>query len=212
MAITGVVLSLQPVLDHVAAPASSGLSVADLAQAVSSNLSGVERIVHSASGKLTAYYDGGQGAAAASIDPTTGAVIGDYVPSPFFAFFTELHRSLFLDMNGRAASGISALAILVLSVSGLFLLANRLGGWRRLLVPARGTLSQRLHVELARLAVVGLLVSGLTGLIMSLNSFGLIGDTAGAPGAFPTVSMAARPMQSVRWPPCKICRWPTCAN
>ena len=150
MAITGVVLSLQPVLDHVVVQASSGLSVAQLAQAVSTNLHGVQRIVHSASGAVTAYYDAGQGAAAASIDPATGAVIGPYTPSPFFAFFTELHRSMFLGTNGRIAAGLCALALIVLCFSGLVLLANRLGGWRKLLVPAKGAMSQRLHVELAR--------------------------------------------------------------
>ncbi|MEO5807928.1 PepSY domain-containing protein [Devosia sp.] len=186
MAITGVVLSLQPVLDHARAPAAVGISVADLAQAVSSNLVGVERIVHSASGAVTAYYDAGQGAAAASIDPASGAVLGDYVPSAFFAFFTELHRSMFLGMNGRLAAGLCALAMVVLSVSGLMLLANRLGGWRKLLASAKGTWSHRLHVELARLAIVGLIVSGLTGAVMSLNSFGLIGDTSGTLAGFPS--------------------------
>ncbi|MGV8955290.1 MAG: PepSY domain-containing protein [Cypionkella sp.] len=185
MAVTGVVLSLQPVLDHATAPAAASISVADLAQAVTGRLSGVERIVHLASGKVIAYYDAGQGAAAASIDPATGAVTGDYAPSPVFAFFTELHRSMFLGMNGRVASGLSALAIIVLATSGLFLLANRLGGWKKLFAAARGTLSQRLHVELARLAMAGLLISGLTGLVMSLNSFGLLGDVGGRVGAFP---------------------------
>jgi sulfite reductase (NADPH) flavoprotein alpha-component len=191
MAITGVVLSLQPVLDHVAAPAAANLTVAQLAGAVSANLVGVERIVHSASGALTAYYDAGQGAAAASIDPASGAVIGAYAPSTFFAFFTELHRSMFLGMNGRVAAGLCALAMLVLSLSGIVLLAKRLGGWRNLVVAAKGTLSQRLHVELARIAMAGLIISGLTGIVMSLNSFGLLGTVGGTLGAFPQVDGGA---------------------
>lgn len=186
MAITGAVLSLQPVLDHVSVAARTDLTAAQLAQAVSTELGGVERIVHSASGAVTAYYNTGQGAAAASIDPATGAVVGAFSPSPVFSFFTELHRSMFLGSNGRIAAGLCALAMLVLSLSGLVLLANRLGGWRRLFVAARGTAWQRLHVELARVATVGLLVSGATGMVMSLNSFGLVGNTHGAPGAFPT--------------------------
>ena len=186
MAITGVVLSLQPVLDHVSVAARTDLTVAQLAQLVSTELGGVERIVHAASGAVTAYYDAGQGAVAASIDPASGAVIGAYAPSPLFGFFTELHRSMFLGDNGRIAAGLCALAMLVLSLSGMALLAKRLGGWRKLFVTARGTLSQRLHVELARVAMLGLLVSGLTGIVMSLNSFGLIGNTHGVPSAFPT--------------------------
>lgn len=186
MAITGAVLSLQPVLDRFSVPpTTSGMNVAALSEIVSTNLGGVERIVHSASGAVTAYYDTGNGTAAARIDPTSGVVLGDYAPSPFFAFFTELHRSFFLGMNGRIASGISALAIVVLAGSGLLLLVKRLGGLRKLFVTAKGTTSQRLHVELARIAIVGLLVSGLSGGYMSLTSFGLI-DTGAMVSAFPS--------------------------
>lgn len=185
LAITGAVLSLQPVLDHFSAPPiAAGMSVAALSEIVSTNLSGVERLVHSASGAVTAYYDTGNGTAAASIDPASGAVLSDYGPSPFFAFFTELHRSLFMGMNGRVVSGISALAMVVLAVSGLLLLLKRVGGWRKLFLTAKGTVSQRLHVELARIAIVGLLASGLTGGFMSLASFGLI-DTSTTSSGFP---------------------------
>lgn len=48
-------------------------------------------------------------------------------------------------------------------------------------------LSQRLHVELAGVAMAGLVISGLTGIVMSLNRFGLLGNTAGTPGALPPV-------------------------
>lgn len=187
MAITGAVLSLQPVLDRFSVPSmTSAMNVAALSEIVSTNLGGVERIVHSASGAVTAYYDTGKGTAAASIDPATGAVLGDYAPSPFFAFLTELHRSFFLGMNGRVASGISALTIVVLAASGILLLVRRLGGWRRILAAAKGTTSQRLHVELARMAIVGLVISGLTGGYMSLTSFGLI-DAGAATSTFPSV-------------------------
>ena len=186
MAITGAVLSLQPVLDHLATPSSGSMSVAALAEAVSTQLPGVTRITHAASGAITAYYDAGAGELAASIDPATGNVLGATAPSPVFAFFTELHRSLFLNMNGRVASGLAALAITVLSVSGLFLLANRLGGWRKLFTTAKGTLSQRLHVELARMGVLGLIVSGASGIAMSLNSFGLLPGTDAPMTAFPS--------------------------
>ncbi|WDR06955.1 PepSY domain-containing protein [Devosia rhodophyticola] len=185
MAITGSVLSVQPVMDHFAVRSTTvAMNVAALANAVSTHLTGVERIVHAASGAVTAYYDGGKGVAAALIDPATGAVLGDYSPSPIFVFFTELHRSLFLGMNGRFASGMSALALAVLAVGGMLLLVKRLGGWRKIFVTVKGTISQRLHVELARIAIVGLLVSSLTGGYMSLTSFGVIASTSPV-GQFP---------------------------
>lgn len=186
MAITGAVLSLQPVIDRLTVPTASGQSVAALAEAITNHFSGVERIVRSASGAITAYYGAGQGTVAAVIDPQTGAVLGDYAPSGFFGFLTELHRSFMLGMNGRAVAGLTAVAMLVLSITGIFMLAKRLGGWGKLFVAPKGTLSQRLHVELARIAMVGLVVTGLTGGYMTLNSFGLAGAASGLGGAFPT--------------------------
>ena len=63
----------------------------------------------------------------------------------------NLHRKLLLDDAGRAAVGLGTVAMLALSLSGLVMLARRLGGWRRLIGLIRGTLVQRLHGEVAAL-------------------------------------------------------------
>lgn len=172
MALTGAVLSLKPILERTAAPATPSSSVADLASAVLAALPDTESLVRSASGSITAY----SGSSATLIDPTTGAALGPAAQSPLFTFFTELHRSLFLGDGGRIAAGVAAGAMIVLAISGILLLLKRMGGWRQLLTNPRGTLSQRLHVELARLAVAGLLLSALTGLYMTLATFGVLSD------------------------------------
>lgn len=51
-----------------------------------------------------------------------------------------------------------------LSVTGLMLLARRLGGYTKLFRPIKGSASERWHSELGRLALVGLLLSSLSGL------------------------------------------------
>jgi len=75
--------------------------------------------------------------------------------------------------------------MLMLSVSGALLLARRLGGWRNLLRPLRGTFSQRWHAEVGRLALLGLLLSALSGLYMSATTFGFIADGSQREPAFP---------------------------
>ena len=72
----------------------------------------------------------------------------------------DLHRSLFMGTPGHGVSGVGALFMLILSASGAGLLARRLGGWRNLLRPLRGTFSQRWHAEVGRLALLGLPASG----------------------------------------------------
>jgi len=177
MAITGAILSLQPALETVAARAWAGLaSTGELAGAVSTALPGVERITHSASGMVVAYYVENGVHKSAQIDPSSGAVLGPYEPSPFFTFITELHRSLFLGNAGHAIAGIGSVAIALLAASGIVLLVHRMGGWRRLFARVKGSGTQRLHAYLARLALVALALTSLTGAFMSAVNFGFVPD------------------------------------
>lgn len=180
LAITGAILSLDPILQRAAntPPTAGQISVAALAEAVTANHREVDRIVKTASGAVIAYYFDGDRAAADLVDPKTGQTIGPYAPSDFLRFVTNLHRSFLMGDAGRAAAGIGALAMVVLSISGAMMLAARLGGWRAILRPVYGTPAQRLHTELGRLAVLGLMLSALTGCYMSLATFGVLPDGA----------------------------------
>lgn len=66
--------------------------------------------------------------------------------------------------------------MVLLAISGAMLLAARMGGWRQLLQPVRGSLSQRLHIDFARVAIVGLLLSALTGAYLSASTFELVSE------------------------------------
>ena len=157
LAITGAILSLDPVLERAGTrlPKSGQVSVAALAEAVTATHGEVDRIVKTASGSVVVYYFDGDRAGADFVDPATGQTIGPYEPSGFIQFVTNLHRSFLMDDVGRAAAGIGALAMVVLAISGAMMLAARSGGWTAILRPIRGTTSQRLHAELGRFAVLG---------------------------------------------------------
>ncbi len=177
MAITGAILSLQPAIETVAAKAWSGLAnVGELAGAVSTALPGVERVTRSPSGMIVAYYADGGSNQAAQIDPATGSVVGPYEPPAFFSFITELHRSLFLGESGHAVAGVASVAIALLAASGIFLLVARMGGWRRLFGRVKGMGTQKLHSYLARIAILGLVVTSLSGAYMSAVNFGFVPD------------------------------------
>ena len=188
LAVTGAVLSLDPVLERAGTtlPKVGQISVAALAEAVTANHREVDRIVKTASGSVIAYYFDGDRAAADLVDPATGLTTGPYAPSDFIRFVTNLHRSFLMGDAGRAAAGIGALAMVVLAISGAMMLAARLGGWSAILRPIRGTTSQRLHAELGRFAVLGLILSALTGCYLSLATFGVLPDGAIAQPRVPT--------------------------
>lgn len=185
MAATGFLLALQPLADAVTTtPASGDPSVASVAERVAQELPGVERLVRLASGQLVAYAVDGGVDSAVMVDPGTGA----YLPSPFFTFVTDLHRSVLLGSFGHGMAGVAAVAIVALSISGILLLVAKMGGWRKLFVRSRGTGSARFHTELARLGVLALLLTSLTGAYMSAVYFELVPEQASADFSFPPAS------------------------
>jgi len=177
IATSGAILSLNPVLERSAAivPNRGAVSVADVAQKALQSYPGIEQIERLPSGAVLVYFTQDGNSGADLINPITGDIVTAYDPSPVFNWLTDLHRAFFWDDRGRAGAGISALLMTLMCVSGIFLLASRSGGWRKLFAPIRsagtGAISPRLHAELARAAVLGLLLSALTGIWMSAIRF-----------------------------------------
>ncbi|MDR2852976.1 MAG: PepSY domain-containing protein [Burkholderiaceae bacterium] len=196
VALSGAVLSLSPALERASAvdAGPGAISVATLASRVSERMPGVETLVRRPSGMVIAYsqLDGEQ--RASIIDPATGAAVGDYLPSSAWRWLKNLHRKLFLGDAGRVAVGVTAAFMLLVTFSGLALLARRMGGWRRVLDPIRGSGLQRLHNETARVVLAGLALSALTGLVMSLASFGLIPEGGGQEPEYTAAPASAPPL------------------
>ncbi len=200
LALSGAALSVFPMAERMAAPkAVAGQSVADLAARVVATHAGLEEIRRSPSGTITAWWFDGGTPGSAVIDPATGADVGSADPNGVELWLTNLHRSLFLDDAGRLVMAAGAAAMLVLALSGAALVARRTGGWRRWFARLRGPLAGRLHVELARVAVLGLTLSAATALWMTASTFDLLPDGAARPAdpaavsgqmAFPLDQMA----------------------
>ncbi len=187
LAISGTILSVLPALNRATAPdyPTTGTSIAQLAGRIAKNYPGVEQIKQLPSGKFIAFYYVDNQPASVVIDPATGKALRSYDPSAFYRWMKELHRSMFQGTAGRITAAVGSAIMVMMSLTGIFLTARRMGGWRRLFGKARGTLSQRLHVDLARLAVLGLLLSSVTGVYLSLIILSVIPDGMAATPAFP---------------------------
>ncbi len=196
LALSGAVLSVLPALDRAGAVAApeGRISIADLAGRIAANYPGVEQIRQTVSGKIIAFYFENDRPAAIVVDPASGESVSAYTQSAFERWLTNLHRSFFLGDGGRLAAGAGALAMLALTLSGLQMTARRMGGWRHLLGRARGTGTQRLHVDLGRLAAAGLALSSVTALYLSLTTFELIPDGMSTSLAPPTEVNGGKPL------------------
>lgn len=197
--LTGALLSLDPALERLGTSVPPGVSVADMAGRIVRHYPSVEQIQRSPSGSLIVYYSAPDGPGAVRVDPVSARATAAYAPSAYSRWLKQLHRSLFLDTPGRAATGLTAVAMLVLCISGMLLLVKRVGGWRHLLRPLHGNRSQRWHAAVARVAVAGLLLSSLTGIYMSAATFGLVADGMEAEPDFPatTAGGPAQPASSL---------------
>lgn len=186
LGLSGAALSVFPAAERIAAPqAGAGLTVATLVERIRAAYPGVEQIRRAPSGRITAYWFDQGAPGAAVIDPATGRGVAPADPNQVERWLTNLHRSLFLGDAGRIAMAAGAAAMLILSLSGTVLVARRLGGWRHWFARTRGPLAGRLHVEIARIAVAGLVLSSLTALWMTASTFDMLPD-GGVTPAFPT--------------------------
>ncbi|MGV3743319.1 MAG: PepSY domain-containing protein, partial [Burkholderiaceae bacterium] len=200
LGVTGAVLSVYPAMDRFGTTIPSRLSVAELAGRAAAHYPKIEQIERTPSGSIIVYYQTDSGPGADRIDPLTGARIAAYAPPGFSRWVKQLHRSLFLDTAGRAATGITAVFMLVLCVSGILLLVKRVGGWRQLVRPLHGNFSQRWHAEVGRTVVFGLLLSALTGTYMSAATFGLVSDGMQDEPDFPAATSGGPPTPAARLP------------
>ncbi|QEW06636.1 PepSY domain-containing protein [Nitrincola iocasae] len=187
LAVTGTILSISPALERSGAivPAVGEVTVAQLAERVTAHYPGTEQIKRLPSGGVVVYYmnDGNPGAD--RVNPITGQGIAPYQPSAFFRWIKDLHRAFLMDNGGRLIAGVSAFLMVLMCISGAFMLSRRAGGWGALLRPFKGAGDHRIHSELARFAVIGLLLSALTGSYMSAVRFGLLPQVVGSEPDFP---------------------------
>ena len=188
LALTGAVLSVDPALERSATSVPAGVSVASLVERVLVHYPGVEQIQRTRSGTLLVYFSSADQAGVDRVDPATGAGTGPHLQSPVMRWVKQLHRSMLLDTPGRVAAGITAVAMLLLSVSGLLLLVRRIGGWRQVFAALHGNRSQRWHAQVGRLAVAGLMISALTGTWLSATTLGLVADGMQAEPDFPATT------------------------
>lgn len=185
MSVTGTILSVDPSLERVVAQPIPAISVAELAAKVAVRYPAVERIDRRANGIVVVSYAGTEGYHSDQIDPQTGKEIRVYAPSGFMLWVKDLHRSLLLGDKGRIAAGIAAGVMTLMCGTGLFMLVAALGGWRRFVRPLRGTTAKRWHGFAGRLAVSVLVISAVTGTVMSLYRYGFLPDGSANEPDFP---------------------------
>ena len=110
------------------------------------------------------------------VNPFNGERIGTVKSkSPFFRFVINLHRSLFLKSIGRFFVGLFSLLLFFIAISGVFLLAQQQGGFKRWFFKVQNsTFTRRYHIILGRWFLIPIIIIALTGTFLSAEKFSLM--------------------------------------
>lgn len=110
------------------------------------------------------------------INPLNGDNLGNVQPrSPFYTMITNLHRSLFLKSIGRAFVGVFSILLCFIAGTGVFLLAQRQGGFKKWFTKVQEKDNkQRYHVILGRWFLIPILIIASTGIYLSAEKFDLL--------------------------------------
>ena len=113
------------------------------------------------------------------IDAQTGEQLGKVQERPaIYSFATNLHRSLFLKSIGRFFVGLISFLLLLITGTGLVLLAKRQGGFKRLFSKVQKDYFElRYHVILSRWFFIPIIILAFTGVYLSAEKFELLPDT-----------------------------------
>lgn len=187
-AITGALLATEPVYDRVKTrQAASDQSVADLLRQIAEanpRATG-ERLKRTDIGDLKLVYSERNRRRERIVDLDTGKFTREQKRPAFYVFLRDLHRSFLLGDDGRLLTAVSAVAMSVLTASGIALLLRRLGGWRQAFAPIQGRDSGGIHAWLGRAALIPLLIIGITALYLSALTFDILSAGDGRAPAYP---------------------------
>jgi len=132
----------------------------------------------------------------AYIHPLSGKILGSPVKkTAFILWVTALHRSLFLHEVGRFFVGITALLLVLITISGMILLIKRQHGLRHFFDRIiKENFAQYWHVLLGRLSLIPVLIIAVTGTYLSLVRFGVFHDNKITPHLVPA-EHSGRPLK-----------------
>ncbi len=110
------------------------------------------------------------------IDPTSGEKIGKSISrKKIYEFATNLHRSLFLKSTGRIMVGFVSFLLLLISISGVYLIVIRQGGFSKVFSKIiKENIHQYYHIVVGRYMLIPIIIITLTGIYLSLEKFSFL--------------------------------------
>ncbi|SNZ00814.1 PepSY domain-containing protein [Flagellimonas pacifica] len=178
--VTGIILAFEPIVDQVKPYRATDFDQLNLAQTLGNLQARYDEIIELKIDAnefvlIDAISEDGE-SINGYVDPNTGDYLGPKIEkSRFFQFITNFHRSLFLKSIGRAFIGITSFLLFLIAVSGVMLVIRRQRGIKHFFKKIiNEDFAQYWHVVLGRLSLLPIIVVTLTGVYLSLITFGFL--------------------------------------
>ena len=184
--VTGVILAVEPIAHQAKGFAVENLDEVSLAEAVEGLKENYDEIftleVESSGFVKASVLTEDFETQDIYINPKTGEKLGEVAKRPeIFSFATNLHRSLFLKSIGRFFVGLVSLLLFLITVTGIFLLAKRQGGFKKFFSKVQQEyFEMRYHVILSRIFFIPIIILALTGVYLSAEKFELLPNVSTA--------------------------------
>lgn len=176
-AATGAFLSLEPVVDKIQNFKTPGFDTVTLAHAVpllKDKYRGIQEITIDDNDFVLVRHSTTEGQdRKIYVDPVTGKEISTAKErNHAFQWATTLHRSLFLHETGRIVIGIVTFLLILIVVSGIFLIVKRQNGWKHFFSSVESTgFFQYYHVVFGRLCLFFILAIAVTGTYIAVYRY-----------------------------------------
>ncbi|QKX06587.1 FAD-binding oxidoreductase [Aquimarina sp. TRL1] len=177
--LTGIVLALEPVSDNYTSyhvNGASSLTIAELLDTVGNQYEEVLSIRQDENDFIAISAITDHGDETFYINPFTGEKIGEIIERhAIFKFMTNLHRSLFMGSIGRFFVGFASLLLLLIAISGIFLIIRRQGSFVGFFTTiVNYNFSQYYHIVFGRWTLLPIVIITITGVYLSLLRFSII--------------------------------------
>ena len=183
-AVTGLILTFEPITNKLK-PYSIGsyeqISIAETIEALEKRYDEIITIEIDENNFVAASIINKKGASKSFyINPKTGEKIGNLIKkSPFYAFITNLHRSLFLKSTGRLLIGFVSFLLFIIAITGIILIVKRQGGIRKVFSKVvKENFQQYYHIFFGKIFFIPIAIITLTGVYLSLEKLSLLPETA----------------------------------
>ena len=183
-AVTGLILTFEPITNKLK-PYSIGsyeqISIAETIEALEKRYDEIITIEIDENNFVAASIINKKGASKSFyINPKTGEKIGNLIKkSRFYAFITNLHRSLFLKSTGRLLIGFVSFLLFIIAITGIILIVKRQGGIRKVFSKVvKENFQQYYHIFFGKIFFTPIAIITLTGIYLSLEKISLFPETA----------------------------------